>query len=111
MENKQTSKTISLSDKAIKECYINIRSQLIKLLYMIENEQKGEGSAELWFYGFMYELISANELCKENLVRVVIKIHGLYKDSKYKTMTHSQTKKQIMECKGIVDHLIKEIVL
>jgi len=47
LENKQTSKTISLSDKAIKECYINIRSQLIKLLYMIENEQKGEGSAEL----------------------------------------------------------------
>ena len=35
-----------------------------------------------------------------------MKIHGLYDEDKYKTMTHAQIKRQIMECRGIVDGLI-----
>lgn len=109
MENNEKIDSICLSSKAKKECYINIRSQVIKLLYMIEDEQKGICAADLWFYGFMFELLSANDLCNNELIRVVVKIHGLYDKNHYKNMSHSQIKKQIMECKGILDHLILEI--
>lgn len=89
-----------------KNCYISLRSQVIKLLYMIEAEQRGEADISLWFYGFMFELASSNTLCNNKLTKVVVKIHGLYDESAYKTMTHDQIKRQIMESKGILDHLI-----
>ncbi|MBO7732391.1 MAG: hypothetical protein J6S67_07555 [Methanobrevibacter sp.] len=97
---------IRLSPEEEHGCYINLRSQLIKLLYMIEAEQRGEGDIGLWFYGFMFELASANSLCNNKLLKVVIKIHGLYDENNYKTMTHAQIKRQIMESKGVLDHLI-----
>ena len=113
MENKeinpldsQTVVKIHFSPEEEKDYYIDLRSQLIKLLYMIEAEQRGESDAQLWFYGFMYELASANSICNNKLARVVVKIHGLYEDSHYKDMTHDQIKRQIMESKGILDHLI-----
>ena len=34
--------TIRFSPEEEKECYINLRGQVIKLLYMIEAEEKGE---------------------------------------------------------------------
>ena len=74
-------------------CFINIRSQLIKLLYMIEAEQRGESDIGLWFYGFMFELASANTLCDNKLLKVVVKVHGLYDNNNYKTMTHAQIKR------------------
>ena len=61
-----------------------------------------------WFYGFMLELSSNNSLCDNKLTDVVTKIYGLYENSHYKQMTHSQIKRQIMESKGILDHLIEE---
>lgn len=115
MENKDIQKEeqvivkIRFSPQEEKECYSNIKSQIIKLLYMIEAEQRGEGDIGLWFYGFMFDLASSNTLCSNKLTKVVVKIHGLYDNGNYKTMSHAQIKRQIMECKGILDHLIKEI--
>ena len=111
MENNLESGSVKLhfSLTEEKECYTSIRSQLIKLLYMIESEQESGNDISLWFYGFMFDLASANVLCSNKLTRVVIKIHGLYDNKNYKTMTHAQIKRQIMEAKGIVDHLIKEL--
>lgn len=97
---------IRFSPKEEKECYTNLRGQIIKLLYMIEAEQRGEMDIGLWFYGLVFELASSNSLCDNKLTKVVIKIHGLYDGGNYKTMTHSQIKRQIMESKGILDHLI-----
>lgn len=99
---------IRFSQYEERSCYINLRSQLIKLLYMIEAEQRGEGDISLWFYGFMFELASANTLCDNRLLKVVVKVHGLYDNDNYKSMTHAQIKRQIMESKGILDHLIGE---
>jgi len=115
LENKEcldteiSSVSIRFSLEEEKEWYINLRGQLIKLLYMIEAEQKGECTADLWFYGFMHELTSSNSLCQNKLTKVVVKIFGLFEDNKYKTMSHEQIKRQIMESRGIVDHLIKEM--
>ena len=97
---------IRFSPEEEKDCYIDLRSQLIKLLYMIEAEQRGEADAQLWFYGFVFDLASANTLCHNKLTRVIVKIHGLYDNLNYKTMTHEQIKRQIMESRGILDHLI-----
>lgn len=97
---------IKFSPGEEKECYIGLRGQLIKLLYMIEAEARGEGDIDLWFYGFMFDLASANVLCDNKLTRVVVKIHGLYDGGNYKNLTHAQIKRQIMESKGILDHLI-----
>lgn len=92
-----------------KDYYVNLNNQLIKLLYIIEDEQNGKGEAKLWLHGFMFELSSANVLCKGKLTKVVIKVHGLYENNHYKEMTHKEIKRQIMESRGIIDHLISEI--
>lgn len=107
--NNESSVTLRFSQEAEKECYIGIRGQLIKLLYLIEAEQKGEGSAELFFFSFITELIADNDLCHQKLTRVVGKVYGLYKDEKYKSMTHDQIKRLIFEARGIVDHLIDDV--
>ena len=115
MENKEVKPLDSIQAEKIcfspaeeKECFIDLRSKLVKLLYMIEDEQNGKvADISLWFYGFMFELASSNSLCNNKLTKIVVKIHGLYEDNRYKQMTHAQIKRQIMESRGILDHLIK----
>lgn len=98
---------IRFSPEEEKECLIDVRSNLIKLLYLIEDERAGKGSAELWLYGFLLDLSSANTICDNKLTRVIVKIHALADNkNQYKTMTHAQIKRQIMESKGILDSLI-----
>lgn len=97
-----------LSKEGELECFKDIKSQVVKLLYMIESEKEGKNDISLWFFSFMHELASSNSLCHNQLTKVVVKIHGLYQDEKYKTMTHAQIKRQIMESRGILDHLIKK---
>ena len=106
MANSEEREAITLTPEGEVQCFRDLRSQVIKLLYMIEAESRGEQDISLWFYGFVYELASSNVLCGEKLTQVLVKIHGLYAGDKYKTMTHAQIKRQIMECRGIVDGLI-----
>ncbi len=98
---------VHFSSEEEKTCYIDIRSSLIKLLYLIEDEQKGEGDAEFFLFGLLYDLSSSNTLCSNKLTKVLVKIHVLADNNfQYKTMSHAQIKRQIMESKGILDHLI-----
>ena len=98
---------IRFSPEEEKNCFIDIRSNLVKLLYLIEDEQAGKGNAELWLFGFLVDLASSNTLCNNKLTKVIVKVHALVdNDFQYKTMTHAQIKRQIMESKGILDHLI-----
>lgn len=106
MANNEEREAIRLTPEGEVQCFRDLRSQVIKLLYMIEAESRGEQDISLWFYGFVYELASSNVLCGEKLTKVLVKIHGLYDEDRYKTMTHAQIKRQIMECRGIVDGLI-----
>ena len=107
MANSGEREAIKLTPEGEVQCFRDLRSQVIKLLYMIEAESRGEQDISLWFYGFVYDVASSNALCGEKLTRVLVKVHGLYDGQKYKTMTHAQIKRQIMECRGIVDGLIK----
>ena len=86
-----------------------MRKKIIKLLYLIEEEQKGTMQIDRWFYGLVFELSSSNSLCNNELTDVLVKIHGLYEDEHNKSMTHDQIKRQIMESKGILDFLIKQL--
>lgn len=88
--------------------FASFRKKVVKLLFLIEEEQKGNVQLDKWFDGFIFELFSANELCDNRLIDVVNKIYGLYNKKQYKSMTHSQVKRQIMESKGILDYLIEE---
>lgn len=106
MANNEEREAIRLTPEGEVQCFRDLRSQVIKLLYMIEAEARGEQDISLWFYGFVYELASSNVLCGEKLTKVLVKIHGLYDEDRYKSMTHAQIKRQIMECRGIVDGLI-----
>ena len=106
MANNEDKEAIRLTPEGEVQCFRDLRSQVIKLLYMIEAESRGEQDISLWFYGFVYELASSNVLCGGKLTKVLVKIHGLYDGDNYKTMTHAQIKRQIMECRGIVDGLI-----
>ena len=106
MANNEDKEAIRLTPEGEVQCFRDLRSQVINLLYMIEAESRGEQDISLWFYGFVYELASSNVLCGGKLTKVLVKIHGLYDGDNYKTMTHAQIKRQIMECRGIVDGLI-----
>lgn len=88
--------------------FLSLKKKVVKLLFLIEEEQKGNIQLDKWFDGLMFELFSANELCENKLVDVVTKIYGLYNKKQYRTMTHNQIKRQIMESKGILDYLIEE---
>lgn len=98
---------IKFSKQEKLKCFIAIKKKIIKLLYLIEQEQRGEIQIDQWFYGLVFELSSSNLLCDNELTEVLVKIHGLYDNSKYKEMTHDQIKRQIMESKGILDFLIE----
>ena len=100
---------IHFSQEEKKRCYLSLRKKVIKLLYLIEEEEQGTIQIDQWFYGLMFELASSNSLCDNELTDIVVKIHGLYDDDHYKTMTHDQIKRQIMESKGILDFLIKQL--
>ena len=116
MENKEKKPLDSrigmrFSSEEEKRCYIDLRGDVIKLLYLIEDEQAGKGNAQLFLFGLLTDLASANTLCDNKLTKVLIKIHALAdNNNQYKTMTHTQIKRQIMESRGILDHLIDEKV-
>lgn len=94
-------------EEEAKRAFIDARSEIIKLLYLIEAEQEGEGDAELFLLGLIVDLSSINKLSDYRITKVLIKIHALSdNDFQYKRMTHAQIKRQIMESKGILDHLI-----
>lgn len=97
---------IRFSNDEKRKCFQSLRRKIVKLLYLIEEERDGSIQIDQWFYGFMFELASSNSLCDNELTDVVVKIHGLYDNNNYKTMTHGQIKRQIMESRGILDHLI-----
>lgn len=98
---------VHFSQSEEKAAFVDVRCNLVKLLYLIEDEQNGKGDAELWLFGFIVDLASANTLCGGKLTKVLVKIHALMDNKyQYKTMTHAQIKRQIMESKGILDHLI-----
>lgn len=108
-EEQQNSVSLHFSLEEEKEYYLGLENQLIKLLYLIEDEKAGKNSADLYFYGFIYELKNANLLCQNKLTKVCVKIFGLYNNSQYKQMSHEDIKRQIFESKGIIDHLIKQL--
>lgn len=89
-------------------CYRIVFRNLIKLLYLIEDEFKGGENAHNWFTTFMLDLKSSNSLCDLTLTKVLIKMNSLYEKDAYKAMTHSQIKRQIMESRAIVEYLIAE---
>lgn len=97
------------SEEEERSCLIDMRSSILKLLYLIEDEQKpdSESDASLFLFGLLVDISSANTMSNYKLTKVLVKIHALADNNlQYKTMTHAQIKRQIMESKGILDHLI-----
>lgn len=108
-ENSQHKTEFKFSKKEQLTCFKGLSKELVKLLYMIEEEQKTGKSIDLWFYGLMYELTSSNILCENKLTKVIVKIFGLYENQHYKTLNHDQIKRQIFEAKGVLDYLIDDL--
>lgn len=102
-------KKLAFDEVEIINGYKIVFQGLIKLLYLIEGEQAGKEPAHNWFTTFMLDLKSTNALCNYKLTKVFIKMHSLYENDAYKTMKHSQIKRQIMESRGIVEYLITEL--
>ena len=98
-------RSIPYSDETKRATYATLSKEVIKLLCLIEDEEKGGRPASPWFDNFMYELGSANALCGNALVKVILKINGLYRNYAYRSMSHDDIKRQIMDSKAILDHL------
>jgi hypothetical protein len=100
---------LTLSPDAKKEFLKKLGGRIIKILYLIEDENKGEsmaGTAESYILGQIFELNSANILFDNTLTDVLIKLNSVlhYREAEFK-----QVRKQLLEAKGIVDHLYKQI--
>lgn len=99
-------KPFDFTDDEILNCYKIIHKNLIKLLYLIEDERKGGDDAANWLTTFMLDLRSSNSLCGYRLTKVLVKMNSLYEKLAYKRMDHQQIKRQIMESRGIVEFLM-----
>lgn len=107
--NEEALCAIALTDGE-KVAYLRtLRTQLIKLLNLIEAERDGGASARLFFGGLMFDVGSADWLYDNRLSPVLVKLHGLYLDEAYLTMEHRMVRNKIFESRGIIDGLIREL--
>lgn len=90
-----------------KKAYLDkVYNELIKILYLIEQE-KTPGDAKSYIAGLLFELNNSDALFDNQLIKVVIKLNGVY--SSYLTTPFNIIKKQIFEARGIIDHLRKAL--
>ena len=100
---------VSLTDGEKVEYLRSVRTQLIKLLTLIEAEREGGASARLFFGGLMFDLGSADWLYGNRLSSVIVKLHGLYMDDAYLGLDHRTIRNKIFESRGVIDGLIREL--
>lgn len=100
---------ISLTDGEKVEYLKSIRTQLIKLLTLIEAERDGGASARLFFGGLLFDIGSADWLYGNRLSTVIVKLHGLYLDDAYLTLEHRIVRNKIFESRGVINGLIREL--
>ena len=107
--NADEEKVLTFSNlEKINACKI-VHKNLIKLLFLIEAEKDTGEPVHNWFVTFMLDLRSTNSICDCKLTKVLIKMNSLYEKDHYKELEHGQIKRQIMESRGIVEHLIAEL--
>ena len=99
---------ITLTDEEKTEYLRSLRSQLVKLLTLIEEERAGGYCAESYFGKLLFDVGAADWLFEDRLVNVVVKLSGLYRDRAYATMPMKDVKGKIFESRGIVDGLMRE---
>lgn len=90
-----------------KKVYLDkVYNELIKILYLIEQE-KTPGDAKSYIAGLLFELNNSDALFDHQLIKVVIKLNGVY--SSYLDTPFNIIKKQIFEARGIIDHIRKSL--
>jgi len=100
---------VSLTDGEKVEYLKSVRTQLIKLLNLIEAERDGGASARLFFGGLMFDIGSADWLFGNRLSSVIVKLNGLYMENAYLSLEHRVIRNKIFESRGVIDGLIREI--
>ena len=108
MENNIDTQLV-LPPSAKKEYLKKASKHIVKILYLIEDEKNGKiatDSAKEYICGQLFELGTANALFDNTLVEVVVKLNSALK---YQTEEFKQIRKQILEAKAIVDHLINSL--
>lgn len=91
-----------------KRAYLEkLRNEVIKILYVIENEQKTQESALGFIAGLLFEVNSANQLFNNQLIKVIVKLNGIKEN--YKNIPFADVRKQVFEARGIVDFVNKNL--
>lgn len=98
---------LELSPAAKKEYLKKLSGRIVKILYLIEGEtEETAGSAESYILGQIFELNASNVLFDNALIDVIIKLNSILQ---YKTLEFAQVRKQVLEAKSIVDHMVKKL--
>lgn len=96
-----------LSDEAKKTYLTSLIGKMLKILHLVEEEEKTGYSPEPFMIGQLFEINSANVLFEGDLVNIIIKLNGIREN--YKTMPFAQVKKQIFEIKRIIQTLLSKL--
>ena len=107
--NEEALCAVTLTDGEKVEYLRTLRTQLIKLLNLIEAERDGGASVRLFFGGLLFDVGSADWLYGNRLSPVLVKLHGLFLDDAYLTLEHRVVRNKIFESRGIIDGLIREL--
>lgn len=100
---------VVLTDGEKIEYLDQINRQLIKLLVQIEKERDGTDTAKLFFGNLLFDISSFDAMFDNRLAPVLVKLHGLYNENAYLTLSHTVVKRKIFESRGIIAGLVKEI--
>lgn len=92
-----------LSPEAKYQYLDRLIGKVIKILHLIEEEDKTNISPQAYIWGQLVELNSANQLFNGELVEIIVKLNVVY--NTYKTEEFKNIKKQIFEIKNKIIYL------
>lgn len=95
---------IVISNAAKREYLTSLIGKMHKILHLFEEEAETGFSPRFFIAGQLWEMNAANELFDGKLVPVIVKVKGVYEDSK--NIEYREVKKQIFE----IDKIIKSML-
>ena len=91
-----------------KKVYLSaLIGKMLKVLHLVEEEEKTGYSPYSFIVGQLFEINAANELFDGELAGIIVKLNGVLKN--YSTMPFETIKKQIFEIKRIITGLLNKL--
>lgn len=97
-----------LISKEAKKIYLtSLIGKMLKILHLVEEEEKTGYSPLSFIANQLFELNAANELFNGELIGIIIKLKGIYDE--LRTLPFQEIKKQIFEIKRLINGMLTKL--